>query len=1125
MRNLLLVLLCLSLFASAQKKESKKSEPAKPAAAQPTAEDDSDLKGLTWRQVGPFRGGRVLAVSGVVGEPLTFYFGGVGGGVWKTTDAGNNWTPLTDKEKFSSVGAIEVAPSDPNTIYVGTGESCWRGNIIAGDGVYKSTDAGKTWQNVGLKDTLHIARIVIDPKDPNKVFVAAMGHAYGPNAERGIFRSLDGGKTWDKVLYKDENTGAIDLSMDPNNSSILFAALYQAKRLPWDAISGGPGSGLYRSADGGATWKKIDDKNLPPYPWGRVGVSVSADSNRIYAQIEAANKGGLYRSDDGGTKWQLINDDRRFQQRAWYYTHVFADPKNADTVYSLNTAMAKSTDGGKTFKTINAPHGDMHGLWIDPTAPQRMIESNDGGATVTLNGGQTWTTLENQPTAQFYHVITDQQVPYRIYGAQQDNSSISIVSRAPGGIGRTDWNPVGGCESGYIAPSADGSIVYSGCYGGHITRWDRKLEDGQEVTAWPLNPLGAGAADLKYRWQWTAPIVISPHDPNVVYHTANKVLKTTNGGMSWQEISPDLTRNDKSKQQSAGGPITKDNTSVEYYDTIFAFAESPAQKGVLWAGSDDGLIHVSRDDGKSWQNITPKNLPEWSLISLIDPSRTDAGTAYVALDRHQLDDFSPIILKTTDFGANWSRVEGDLPKDATVRGVRMDPVRKGLLFAATEKGVYYSTNDGGHWRSLQRNLPMSSMRDLAIHDDDLIVATHGRSFWVLDDISPLRQEAAAADSFHLFQPASSYRMLGGGGRPQPNVGTNPPGGAVIYYSLKTSLEPPKKEEKKEGASQGTASAVPPTTSKNESSRAQATKPAAAGAGAAVEGSSSSQMKPGTAGEEAKSEKATTPPPATPRLKLEILDSSGKVIRTYPDPNAAQSQEADQGGPPNRDALPAEAGLNRFAWDMRYSSAANVPGAILWGGGTQGPIALPGKYEARLTLDGKSQSQPFEIKPVPDSKATAADLQKQFELLTKIESKVGEAHQTVNQIRDARAQLNAFTKRLADAKDPREKEFKDAAKKLDTEMTAIEEALVQTKSKSGQDPLNYGLKLNNQMAALGGEIDGFDAAPTEQSYAVYNFLAPQIDAQVEKWKQLVVGDLKAFNDSAKQKDVPVILLKK
>jgi photosystem II stability/assembly factor-like uncharacterized protein len=1119
MRNLLLVLLCLSLFASAQKaqkKETKKPEPAKPAASTP--EDDSDLKGLTWRQVGPFRGGRSLAVSGVVGDPLTYYFGGVGGGVWKTTDAGSNWTPLTDKEKFSSVGAIAVAPSDANTIYVGTGEGCWRGNIIAGDGVYKSTDAGKTWQNMGLKDTLHIARILVDPKDANKVFVAALGHAYGPNTERGLFRSVDGGKTWDKVLYKDENTGAVDISIDPNNSSIIFAALYQAKRLPWDSISGGPGSGLYRSADGGATWKKVEDKNLPPYPWGKVGVSVSADSNRIYAQIEAANKGGLYRSDDGGTKWQLINDDRRFQQRAWYYTHIFADPKSPDTLYSLNVQMSKSTDAGKTWKQISAPHGDTHGLWIDPTAPQRMIEANDGGATVTLNGGQTWSSLDNQPTAQFYHVITDQQVPYRIYGAQQDNSTVSIPSRARGSIDRTDWYTVGGCESGYIAPAPDGSIVYSGCYGGHITRYDRKLDDGQEVTAWPLNPLGAGAADLKYRWQWTAPIVLSPHDPNVLYHTANKVLKSTNGGMSWQEISPDLTRNDKSKQQSAGGPITKDNTSVEYYDTIFAFAESPAQKDVLWAGSDDGLIHISRDGSKSWQNVTPKNLPEWSLISLIDPSKSEAGTAYIAVDRHQLDDFSPIILKTTDFGATWSRVEGDLPKDATVRAVRMDPVRKGLLFAATEKGVYYSTNDGGHWRSLQRNLPMSSMRDLVIHDNDLIVATHGRGFWVLDDISPLRQMSGDAtasrvvipsaqreesapthdsqlttqDSFRLFQPSNPYRILGGGGRPQPNVGTNPPAGAIIYYSLKTSLEPAKKEEKKEGAAEAAAKSTP-----------------------------EQEPKPSTAGEETKSETAAKPAPAQPRLKLEILDASGKVIRTYPDPNAP----APEGEGATREALPAEAGLNRFAWDMRYANATNVPGAILWGGGTQGPVALSGKYEARLTLDSKSQTQSFEVKPLPDSKITVADLQKQFDLLAKIQAKVGAAHETVNQIRDARAQLNAFTKRLADAKDPREKEFKDAAKKIDAQMTAIEEALIQTKSKSGQDPLNYGLKLNNQMAALGGEIDGFDAAPTEQSYAVYEFLAPQIDAQVEKWKQLVAGDLKAFNDSAKQKDVPVILLKK
>ena len=1110
MRKLFFLLLTLSLFASAQKKETKKPQPAKqqPVATvstqtspQSDEDRDKDLKGLTWRQVGPFRGGRVLAVTGVPGDPLTYYFGGVGGGVWKTTDAGSNWKPLTDKEKFSSVGAIAVAPSDANTIYVGTGETCWRGNIIAGDGMYKSTDGGKTWQNIGLQDTLHIAKVVVDPKDENKVFVAAMGHAYGPNPERGVFRSLDGGKTWTKVLYKDENTGAVDISMDPNNSSILFAALYEAKRLPWDSISGGPGSGLYRSADGGATWKKIEDKNLPAYPWGKIGVTVSADSNRIYAQIEAANKGGLYRSDDGGTKWQLVNDDRKFQQRAWYYTHIFADPKNPDALYELNVQMWKTTDGGKTFKQIRAPHGDNHGLWIDPTEPRHMIESNDGGATISLNGGETWSSQDNQPTAQFYHVITDQQVPYRLYGAQQDNTTVSIPSRTSGGsIDRTDWYVVGGCESGYIAPLPDGSVVYSGCYGGHISRYDRKLDNSREVTAWPLNPLGSGAVDLKYRWQWTAPIVLSPHDNNVLYHTANKVLKSTNGGQSWTEISPDLTRNDKAKQQAAGGPITKDNTSAEYYDTIFAFAESPAQKGVLWAGTDDGLIHVSRDGGAHWENVTPKNIPEWSLISIIDPSRTEAGTAYVAVDRHQLDDFAPYILKTTDFGKSWTHVEGDLPKDATVRAVRMDPVRKGLLFAGTEKGVYFSLDDGAHWRSLQRNLPMSSMRDLVVHDNDLIVATHGRGFWVLDDISPLRQWSANVtnDDVHLFQPGFAYRLLGGGGFEggrARNAGANPPAGVLIYYSLKTSLEPPKKDEKKNGE---------------------------AGVGAAASAAQTeAQVKPSTAGEETKSTVAV-PPPAQPRIKLEILDAAGKVIRTYPDPNAAPPQDGEGN---THESLPAEAGLNRFNWDLRYASVPSVPQSPLWGGGTQGPVALPGKYQVRLTVDGKSQTQSFELKPDPNSPASAEDLQKQFDLLSKIQAKVGDAHRTVLQIRDARGQVNAFTKRLADAKDPREQDFKDRAKKLDQEMTAIEEALIQTKSKSGQDPLNYGLKLNNQMAALGGEIDGFDAAPTQQAYEVYNQLVPQIDAQVAKWNTLINGDLKAFNDAAKQKDVPVILLKK
>ncbi len=1037
--------------ASGEKNEEKKEDPA--------------IKGLKWRQIGPFRGGRVLAVTGVSSEPNTYYFGGVGGGVWKTTDGGLNWKPVSDKEQLGSIGAIAVAESDPNVVYVGTGEACWRGNIIPGDGVYKSTDAGKSWQSIGLKDTRHIAKVVVHPTNPDIVYVAAMGHAHGPNTERGVFRSMDGGKNWEKVLYKDDRTGAIDISMDPTNPRVLFAALYEAKRLPWEYVSGGPGSALYRSADGGTSWKKVDGEGLPSGVWGRVGVSV-ANANRIYAQIEA-DKGGLYRSDDGGQKWSLINDSRNYRQRAWYYSHILADPKNPDSLYSLNVQIWKSTDGGKSFRVLRAPHGDNHGIWVDPKNPNRLINGNDGGATISTNGGETWTGLGNQPTAQFYHVVTSNEVPYRIFGAQQDNSTISIPSRTDGGgIDETDWYQVGGCESGYIAPNPkDPNTVYAGCYGGHITRFDVRTKQGYEVMAWPLNPLGAGADELKYRWQWTAPIVFSPHDANVLYHAANKVLMTTNGGKTWTEISPDLTRNEKAKQKSSGGPITKDNTSVEYYNTIFSLVESPIAKGTIWAGSDDGLIHVTRDGGANWTNVTPKDLPE-SRIDLIEASAVDAGTAYVAVDRHEFDDFLPYIYKTTDFGKTWTQVQSDLPKDAFVRAVRADSVRKGLLFAGTERGVFYSLDDGAHWKSLQLNLPMSSMRDLAIKDDDLVVATHGRSFWVLDGIAPLRQMNAESTNaaFHLFKPADNYRITGGGGfGGGGNVGANPPSGILIYYSLKEALKKDDKSGDKKDA----------------------------------------DSKDGKG-----------------RLKLEILDATGRVIRSYPEKPLTPG-EGQQPAPANDPGL--DAGLNRYNWDLRYDRVAELPNAVLWGGTINGPVAVPGRYQVRLTVDGKSQTQEFELKGDPRLQVSQADLQKEFDLLMKIQSKVGETHQAVNQIRDIRKQINDLAKRLAEGKDPREPQVKDAAKKIDEKMAAIEEELVQVKSKTNQDPLNYGLKLNSQMAALGGDIESAGTEPTKQAYEVYDMLAGKIDAQIAKWNAVKNDDLKKFNEMVREKDVPAVLV--
>ena len=750
--------------------------------------------GMKWRQIGPFRGGRVVAVSGVPGDPATWYFGAVAGGVWKSTNAGNTWQPMFDGQKIASIGAIAVADSDHNIIYVGTGEACPRGDITYGDGVYKSVDAGKTWQHIGLTDTRQIGAIIVDPHNPDIVFVAALGHAFGPNEERGIFRTGDGGKTWQRVLFRDRDTGGIDIVFDPRNSHTLFASLWQMRRQPWGFSSGGPGSGLYRSTDGGLSWKQIDGHGLPAGPLGRIGVSVSgADSNRVYAAIEA-KEGGIFRSDDAGDHWMRINPDHRFRQRAWYYSHIFADPVAIDTVYVLNTGAFRSTNGGKDFELLPAPHGDHHALWIDPRDPRRLINGNDGGASISVDGGKTWTQQENQPTAQFYHVAVDNHWPYRVYGAQQDNTTVAIESRDDEGvIGRQDWYAVGGGESGYIAPDPrDPDIVYANADSGQMTRYDHRTESFRDVSMFPLDVSGNGAADLEYRIQWTEPVFVSPHDSNVLYTAAQFVMKSPDQGRSWKRISGDLTRNDKSKQQPSGGPITLDITSVEYYDTVFALAESPLQKGLLWAGSDDGLIQVTRNDGQSWQNVTPKDMPEWSTVSLIEPSPHDTATAFAAIDRHKLDDLQPLIYKTHDGGRTWTRIVAGIPQGAFVRSVREDPKRSGLLYAGTELGVYVSFDDGGHWQPLQLNLPVTPVHDLVVKDDDLVVATHGRSFWILDDVTPLHQvEASAAlPDVRLYRPETAYRLHFpiDVNRRRP-VGDNPPAGAVIDYFLKAKPQP------------------------------------------------------------------------------------------------------------------------------------------------------------------------------------------------------------------------------------------------------------------------------------------------------------------------------------------------
>ena len=808
------ILLFASLFAapvSAQRKAEKKPNPA--PAAQPSttgsanssdeenAQEESNVdplfKGMKYRLVGPFRGGRSLTAAGIPGDPTTYYFGATGGGVWKSVDGAITWAPVFDKEGTSSIGSVAVAASDSNILYVGTGEACIRGNISNGDGVYKSLDGGKTWKNVGLHDSRAIGKVIINPSNPDIVFVAALGHPFGPNSERGVYRTLDGGKTWQRVLNKDENTGAIDITFDPHNANILFASLWQARRTPWNLSSGGPGSGLYRSNDGGTTWKQLQGKGLPAAPWGRVGVAVAASSERVYAIIQA-HDGGLYRSDDGGETWQLVNPSHSLIQRPWYYMHIIADPQDADTVYVMNVEAYRSTDGGRSFNKVKVPHGDNHGLWIDPANNKRMIASNDGGVTVTLDAGKTWTRQDNQPTAQFYHVIADNRTPYYIYGAQQDNSTVGIASRGDeGSIGRQDWYPVGGGEAGYIAPyPPDPLIIYAADYEGLITRFDKHNGQLKNITNQTHLSDAGGAAPLDYRFPWTSVVMISLHDPNMLYHAGNQLFKTTDGGMHWEAISPDLTRNDKSKQQPSGGPITIDDSGTEYYDTISTVAESPLKAGLLWVGTDDGLVQLTQDGGKSWANITPKALPEWSRVSLIEASPFDAGTAYAAIDRHQLDDLRPYIFKTTDYGKTWTSITTGIPDTAFVRAVREDPKKRGLLYAGTETGLYVSFNDGANWRALQLNLPRTPVHDLVIKDDDLVVATHGRAFWILDDVGPLRQftDDGSKQDVHLYAPSVAYRFHGEEEEgPKPVVaGQNPPSGAVIYYYLK---DKPKGEVK------------------------------------------------------------------------------------------------------------------------------------------------------------------------------------------------------------------------------------------------------------------------------------------------------------------------------------------
>ena len=779
---LLLAFLLFPLAADAQRR--KKSTTANKVS-------ESLYSSMEYRLVGPFRGGRSAAVTGVPNQPNLFYFGATGGGVWKTLDGGRTWENISDGYFGGSIGAVEVAKSDPNVIYAGGGEKTLRGNVSSGYGIWKTEDAGKTWQKAGLEKSRHVPRIRIHPSDPNTVYAAVLGNIYKPTAERGVYKSTDGGKTWDKKLFVNNSAGAVDLTFDPNNPRILYAATWRAQRTPYSLSSGGDGSALWKSTDSGETWQEISkNQGFPKDTLGIIGVTVSPkNSERVWAIVENKANGGLYRSDNGGKTWTQVNSERKLRQRAWYYTRVYADTEDEDVVYVLNVRYHKSTDGGKTFNTFNAPHGDHHDLWIAPENSKRMIIGDDGGAQVSYDGGETWSTYYNQPTAQFYRVTTDNAFPYRIYVAQQDNSTIRINHRSDGGsIGENDWEPTAGGESAHIAVDpTNNDIVYGGSYGGFLTRVNHDVGTVRGINVWPDNPMGYGAEGMKYRFQWNFPIIFSKHDPKKLYTFSNHVHLSTNEGQSWELLSDDLTRNDPDKLVSSGGPITQDNTGVEYYCTIFAANESPLKEGLMWVGSDDGLIHLTQDGGKTWENVTPNSMPEWNMINSVEPSAFNEGTCYVAATRYKLGDFTPYLYKTTDYGKTWTKITNGIGNEHFTRVVREDPNQKGLLYAGTETGMYISFDDGANWQAFQQNLPIVPITDLTIKDNNLIVATQGRSLWILDDLTVLHQlkDVASTGKMHLYAPKDSYRTKGrAASKPSKTAGQNHPNGVVTHYYLK-----------------------------------------------------------------------------------------------------------------------------------------------------------------------------------------------------------------------------------------------------------------------------------------------------------------------------------------------------
>lgn len=1044
MTRILFVFLSLCSFVLVQ--AQKKKTAAQPAAT--AASIDATLfKNVNYRLIGPFRGGRSGAVAGSYKSKNTFYFGATGGGVWKTTDAGNNWKNISDKYFGSSIGAVEVAPSNDNIIYVGEGENSMRGNVSEGlGGMWKSEDAGKTWKNIGLKDGRHITNIVIHPDDANILWVGVMGHLFGPNKERGIYKSTDGGKTWKNVLFVNEQTGCSDLVMEPGNPSVLYAGTWRVIRTPYSLESGGEGSGLWKSTDGGETWTNISGtKGLPKGTWGIVGVAVApSNTEKIYAIIEN-EKGGLYMSADGGQTWTLQSSDNNIRQRAWYYTKVFVDPKNENLVYCPNVSFMKSRDGGKTFQSLRTPHGDHHDLWIDPNDGKRMIVADDGGAQVSFDEAGTWSTMMNQPTSQLYRVSTDNSFPYRVLAAQQDNSTLRIKSATYGSyITEQDWDVTAGSESGYVvADPTNPDIVYGGNYGGYLSRLDHRTGENRAISVWPDNPMGAGADVLKYRFQWNFPIFFSPHNPKRLYAAGNALFVTENEGASWKQISPDLTTNDKSKQMSSGGPITKDNTSVEYYCTIFTATESILEKDLLWAGSDDGLLHISRDGGTNWTNVTPKDAPKWMMWNTIDVDPFKKGAAYITGTRYKLDDYTPYIYKTEDYGQTWKLITNGIDAMHFTRVTRADHKRPGLLYAGTEFGMYISYNDGASWQSFQLNLPVVPITDLTIKNNDLVVATQGRALWIIDDLALVQQmdPTVKSKNLHAFTTTPAYRIppvfsrWGAMAGTPANAAANPVKGAVINFY----------------------------------------------AGSVTDSSTAS---------------------------VAVYDKSKKLI--------SRTTSEDKAKP-----IKLTKGNNQFVWDMQYPGAEKIDDLILWNGVPGSITAIPGNYTAVVRVDKDSVEVPFTLLADPNYNCSQADYEAQLNFLLQIQGKFNETMNAIKDIRSARTQMKDFVGKQG-KNCP--KEIKQLADSLSKDLTAIEEKLHQTKAKSGQDVLNYPIRLDDKLGGVYDMVSSGNMAPSKQAKEVYAELAVQVDAEMAKLKSLLDSGLKAFNKMVREKELPTVVLK-